>query len=125
MRLNSSDLGRVQGRPLFVLSQGCYPNDPDTDNFTIKAVRMAQYGPAAMISNTRYGWYVPGQGGEGSSAILHRTFWSTHFANGVRSIGPMNHKAKQIFIGTDHISLAVYTALESNLIGDPELDLGN
>jgi hypothetical protein len=124
-RMNASDITRFTSRPAFYYSQGCYPNDPDTDNWTIRATRAPSYGPAAMISNTRYGWYEPGQGGEGTSAMLHRVFWSQRFAGGVKQLGKMNHRAKEVAVGADTSSLMKYTALESNLIGDPELDLGN
>jgi hypothetical protein len=123
-RTTAAQLGEFRSRPAFFYSQGCYPNDPDTDNWTIRAVRMPDYGPAAMISNSRYGWYAPGSSDEGSSSMLHRTFWSMRFGGGVKSIGTMNHKAKEIVVGVDRSAIMIYTALESNLIGDPELDLG-
>ncbi len=123
-RTDAGDLSAFRSRPAFFYSEGCYPNDPDADNWTIRAVRMKDYGPAAMIANTRYGWYEAGDDGEGSSSVLHRTFWSMRFANGVKSIGAMNHKAKEAVVAVDDSDVMRYTALESSLIGDPELDLG-
>jgi hypothetical protein len=110
--------------PGFFYSQGCYPNDPDVVNWSQKAVVTPGVGPAAMIANTRYGWYGPGQGNEGPSNVLHRAFWSARFKEGIRQIGRMNHRAKQLAIAGQATSLMRYTALESNLMGDPSLDLG-
>ncbi|MEY4631336.1 MAG: hypothetical protein RIQ81_1456 [Pseudomonadota bacterium] len=123
LRMNASRIPDFKSRPAFFYSQGCYPNNPDVDNWTIQATRFPDFGPAAMISNTRYGWYQPGRGGEGSSAVLHRAFWSQRFKGGIKAIGQMNHFAKAEVLSVDRSSLMVYTALESNLIGDPELDL--
>lgn len=122
LRLDASSIPTLPSHPYFIYSEGCYPNDPDTKNWTQQAVNYNGRGPAAMISNTRYGWYEQGRNGEGSSALLHRIFWSTNFKNGVKPIGQMNVKAKELAIGVDRSSLMIYTALESNLIGDPELD---
>lgn len=123
--LDDRDIPRIFSRPAFYYSQGCYPNNPDSDNWTIQAVRYPKYGPAAMIGNTRYGFYEIGTGGDGTSNRLHRMFWSMRFKNGVKSIGYMNHKAKELLMGINpEDPMMTYTTLESNLIGDPELDLG-
>ncbi len=124
MKLNSTSIGSLRNRPAFFYSEGCYPNDPGVSNWTINAVSNPQFGPAAMISNTRYGWYEPGHTSEGTSAILHRNFWSMRFAQGIHQIGKMNHRAKAAVVAADPTALTIYTSLESNLIGDPELDLG-
>jgi hypothetical protein len=123
-RTSAAQLSGLRSRPAFFYTEGCYPNDPDTDNWTIRAVRMPDYGPAAMIANTRFGWYAPGSDGEGSSSVLHRTFWSMAFDKGLHTVGEMNHHAKEAMIAADDSSVMIYTALESNLIGDPALDLG-
>ena len=123
LRMNSSQIPDFKSRPAFFYSQGCYPNNPDIDNWTVQAVRLPEFGPAAMISNTRYGWYEPGRDGEGSSAMLHRAFWSMRYKDKIHTIGFMNHMAKAAVLSVDHSNVMVYTALESNLIGDPELDL--
>jgi hypothetical protein len=123
LRMNASRIPEFKSRPAFFYSQGCYPNNPDIDNWTVQAVRLPEFGPAAMISNTRYGWYEPGRDGEGTSAVLHRTFWSKRFKDGVKALGFMNHQAKAAVLSVDRSNVMVYTALESNLIGDPELDL--
>ncbi len=123
LRMKSGRIPEFKSRPAFFYSQGCYPNNPDIDNWTIQATRFPEFGPAAMVSNTRYGWYQPGRNGEGTSAVLHRSFWSQRFKGGIRSIGQMNHFAKAEVLSVDRSSLMIYTALESNLIGDPELDL--
>jgi len=123
LRMNASRIPDFKSRPAFFYSQGCYPNNPDIDNWTVQAVRLPDFGPAAMISNTRYGWYEPGREGEGTSAILHRTFWSKRFKDKIKTVGFMNHGAKAAALSVDRSTVMVYTALESNLIGDPELDL--
>ncbi len=123
LRMNASRIPDFKSRPAFFYSQGCYPNNPDIDNWTVQAVRLPEFGPAAMISNTRYGWYEPGRDGEGTSAILHRAFWSKRFKDKIKTIGFMNHGAKATALSVDRSTVMVYTALESNLIGDPELDL--
>jgi|GEM_PF-1833976 len=123
-RMNDSAIDGFRSRPAFYYSQGCYPNDPDKDNWTIKAVRMPDFGPVAMIANTRYGWYAPGNSEEGSSSVLHRTFWAMRFEKGLKRIGEMNHRAKEVLGSASPSPVMIYTLLESNLIGDPELDLG-
>ena len=123
LRMNTTRVSEFKSRPAFFYSQGCYPNNPDIDNWTITAVRLPEFGPAAMISNTRYGWYEPGRDGEGSSALLHRAFWSMRFKDKIKTVGFMNHMAKAAVLSVDRSNVMVYTALESNLIGDPELDL--
>lgn len=125
MRLMAERIPEFRFRPSFFYSQACLPNEPGTDNWTIQAVRFPEYGPAAMISNTRSGWYEPGGNGmEGASSVLHRNFWNMRFAYGVKQVGKMNHKAKDVMIGVSNAYLRIYVALESALIGDPELDLG-
>jgi hypothetical protein len=124
LKLQASQLTSLRSRPAFWYTQGCYPNNPDVDSWTAQAVRMPHYGPAAVIANTRYGWYEPGHQGEGPSNMLHRTFWSTRFGGTARTIGRMNHDAKAIVVTVDTGSLMKYVALESSLMGDPELDLG-
>ncbi len=120
----SSLMTDMPKRPAFYYSEGCYANDPDEDNATITLVRLPKRGPAAMIANTRYGWYEPGESGEGTSSVLHRVFWSMRFKAGIKNLGFMNHKAKEIIIGVTKDPTMVYTLLESTLIGDPELNLG-
>lgn len=122
-KMGTSDIASFPAQPLFMYTQGCYPNNPDTTNWTILATRMAEKGPAAVISNTRYGWYQPG-GNNGPSNVLHRLFWSVQFKDGIRTLGQMNARAKELAVTAGRSSIIKYVALESNLIGDPELDLG-
>ena len=123
-KMSAGEIPKLTSRPAFFYSQGCYPNDPEQDNWTIRAVRAKDFGPVSMISNTRFGWYSPGDEGEGSSSLLHRTFWSMLFEKKIHAIGTMNHRAKAEVVKSDDSDVVIYTALESNLIGDPELDLG-
>lgn len=124
LKMDASRIGELRSRPAFYYTQGCYANDPESDNWTIQAVRAPGFGPAAMIANTRYGWYEPGKDAEGPANRLHRAFWSMRFGGGTRQIGKMNHQAKVTLIGVENSPANIYTGLESNLIGDPELDLG-
>jgi hypothetical protein len=123
-RMQDNMIPQLPQLPGFYYSQGCYPNDPDVNNWTQQAILRSDIGPAAMISNTRYGWYGPGQGNEGPSNVLHRAFWSTNFKDGIKEIGRMNHRAKELAVGAVATPLMRYAALESNLLGDPALDLG-
>lgn len=123
-RLFPHDITSLPSRPGFYYSQGCYANEPEVDNITIQMVRLPNQGPAAMISNTRYGWYEPGNVSEGTSSILHRTFWHMRFGVGIKNVGFMNAKAKEMIKGVTSESHMIFTMLESSLIGDPELDLG-
>ncbi len=122
-RLNANRIADLPEIPGFFYSQGCYPNNPDVLNWTVQATRTQQIGPAAMITNTRYGWYGPGQGNEGPSNVLHRAFWSVYLKDDVRTIGMMNHKAKELVNAAAPGNLMRYVLLESNLIGDPTIDL--
>lgn len=121
--MSMDDISLFSSRPAFFYSLGCYPNDPDYDNWTINAVRYPKYGPAAMIGNTRYGMYRKGES-EAPSNIILRLFWESYFKGNLKTIGMMNHRSKELYTAVYRDTTAYYLALEGNLIGDPELDLG-
>lgn len=60
---------------LFVKSQGCIPGAFDRDCIGERFTTTNRNGMFALVFNSRYGWYQPGNPTGGTSHQLHRAFW--------------------------------------------------
>jgi len=138
MKMNNSDIttsnltndGITRG---FVIgySQGCYNGSFDNwhwnngygeDCFAEKITTL-ETGEVACVSNSRYGWYIPGNTNS-TSQFLDRQFYDAIFGEDITIIGFTNSDSKEdnmsYFTSNDYMR---YTAYETNLFGDPSLDI--
>ena len=138
MKMNNSDIttsnltndGITRG---FVIgySQGCYNGSFDNwhwnngygvDCFAEKITTL-ETGEVACVANSRFGWYMPGNTNS-TSQFLDRQFYDAIFGEDITTIGFTNSDSKEdnmsYFTGNDYMR---YTAYETNLFGDPSLDI--
>jgi len=112
-------------------SQGCYNGSFDNRNdygsyesdCFAEVFTGLETGEVACVANSRYGWYDPG-GTNSSSQYYDRQFFDALFGEGVTTIGDMNAQAKEkdvSYINNDEYCR--WVAYESNLFGDPSLDV--
>ena len=140
MKMDNSDLtsanftnnGITRG---FVIgySQGCYNGSFDNwhyngyylteDCFAEKITGGIPGGYVSCIANSRYGWYMPG-GTNSSSQYYDRMFFDGIFGEGITKIGEVNqysHEDNVSYMLTD--SNMRWACYETNLFGDPSLDI--
>lgn len=114
-------------------SQGCYNGSFDNrstdagsygsqDSFA-EYITNLETADVACVSNSRYGWYMPGSTNS-SSQMYDREFFDALFGEGISMIGAMNADSKEdnpgIFNSNDNYRWVAY---ETNLFGDPTLDV--
>ncbi|MBN1280412.1 MAG: PKD domain-containing protein [Candidatus Thermoplasmatota archaeon] len=126
LKIDSYDvdgLTNPANRTCFIYSQGCmsggYDNgDCIAEHFTVKTTHAAFAG----IWNARYGWFWS-YSTDGDSQRLHRQFWDAVFGENIAEIGRANHDSKEDnlpIIGRSCIRWCYY---ETNLFGDPALQI--
>jgi len=127
---NFTNNGVSRGYPIGY-SQGCYNGSFDNRNdggsyesdCFAEAITNLSTGEVACIANSRYGWYAPGN--TNSSSQFHdRQFFDAIFGEAIFHIGTVNSDAKEdnasFFNGDEYMRWTVY---ETNLFGDPTLDI--
>ena len=123
-RLSLSDVdGLTNAFPYFMYSQGCYSGAFDLTDTIAERHVVSRNGAFAVIMNTRYGWYVPGNT-PGASHHWDYEFWDAMFNEQLGHLGQANHdsKADNLFrVGTSGTSRWIH--LELTLFGDPETSL--
>ncbi len=105
----------------FISSQGCISNNfdnPSTDSIS-EAFLYHEYGAAAYLGNTRYGWYSPGSTG-GPSQHFDRQLVDALYNEGIHTVGWMNVDSKTdcIWMLSDWMLWCHY---ELCLLGDPAM----
>ncbi|MCF7911308.1 MAG: T9SS type A sorting domain-containing protein [Candidatus Cloacimonetes bacterium] len=114
-------------------SQGCYNGSFDNwhyngyyvgeDCFAEKITGGISGGYVACIANSRYGWYMPG-GTNSSSQYYDRIFFDGIFGEGLSKIGEVNQYSHEddvsYMLNDSNMRWACY---ETNLFGDPSLDI--
>ncbi|MCK4311823.1 MAG: T9SS type A sorting domain-containing protein [Candidatus Cloacimonetes bacterium] len=112
-------------------SQGCYNGSFDNwhwssgygeDCFAEKITTL-ETGEVACVANSRFGWYMPGNTNS-SSQYLDRQFYDAIFGEDITIIGFTNSDSKEdnmsYFTGDGYMRWSAY---ETNLFGDPSLDI--
>ena len=113
-------------------SQGCYNGSFDNRNTSgsyggedcfAEKITTLETAEVACIANSRYGWYEPG-GTNSSSQYYDRQFYDAIFGQNLSKIGDVNREAKEkdiTMIQNDQYMR--WTAYETNLFGDPTMDI--
>ena len=139
MKMSTSDLNTNNfqndgiNRGFFIgYSQGCYNGSFDNrstngsygyeDCFAEK-ITTIETAEVACIANSRYGWYAPGNTNS-TSQYIHRQFCDAFWGEELFLIGHVNSDSKEdnasYFNGNTYMR---YTVYETNLFGDPTLDI--
>ncbi|HPE87293.1 MAG: C25 family cysteine peptidase [Bacteroidales bacterium] len=114
-------------------SQGCYngsfdnrgtsPGSYDSQDSFAEYITNLARAEVACISNSRYGWYMPSSTNS-SSQMYDREFFDALFGENISMIGAMNADSKEdnpgVFNANENYRWVAY---ESNLFGDPTLDV--
>ena len=113
-------------------SQGCYNGSFDNwhyngyytdDSFAEVMSATISTGEVACIANSRYGWYAPG-GTNSSSQYYDRLFFHGIFGEGLSEIGDVNRYSHEFNVNTMQSNSNMrWTCYETNLFGDPSLDI--
>jgi len=124
-RLLRSDVASLNNAfPFFMYSQGCDAGSFDTQDVAIAEQFVASSaGAAAVIMNTRYGWYAPGTTPAGSHDYALE-FFDAVFNEGIRRVGDAQNDSKldNLFrVGAGGAYRWIH--FTATLFGDPELTL--
>ena len=113
-------------------SQGCYNGSFDNyhyngyyteDCFAEKFSGGISSGEVASISNSRYGWYMPG-GTNSSSQYYDRLFFNGIFGEEISEIGLVNQYSHEYNVSMMQSNSNMrWTCYETNLFGDPSMDI--
>jgi len=124
-RLYTADVARLQNSfPYFVYSQGCLSGGFDLRDVAIGEQHVVgATGAFAVIMNSRYGWYVPGNV-PGASHFYALEFWDAVFNEGLHHVGLANHDSKiDNLFRVQTTGVYRWIHMETNLLGDPETPL--
>jgi len=103
---------------IFVKSQGCIPGAFDQSCMAEYMTTANRNGMWGVVFNSRYGWYSPSNVTNGSSQVVHASFWNAYFSNNLKSVGECNEYSHRV--NTNYR----WDILESNLFGDPSVVFG-
>lgn len=118
MKLMNGDETRMSNNKFsFAKSQGCIPGAFDRDCMAEHLTTSNRSGMFAVVFNSRYGWYMPGNILNGSSQILHTDFWEAYFRQDLKYLGALNEYSHRM--NTRYR----WDILESNLFGDPATEI--
>ncbi|MBN1855145.1 MAG: hypothetical protein JW829_20610 [Pirellulales bacterium] len=124
MKMYNSDVDALaNGKYFLVYSQGCWPGDFPDDAIAEHFTTSTRNGAFAGVFNSHYGWGLS-YSTDGPSQRLNREFWDAYFHENMTHLGPMNadsHEDLLWDIGNEYIRWVIY---ESNLFGDPAIDIG-
>ncbi len=128
MKLYESDVDQLTNtKYCFIYSQGCDSGAFDVSGYDCIAevfTAKATHGAFAGVWNARYGFFWS-YSTDGDSQRLNRQLWDAVFSEGKTTVGAANHDSKEdnlFIIGRSCIRWVIY---ETNLFGDPSLDLVN
>ncbi|MDD3921712.1 MAG: T9SS type A sorting domain-containing protein, partial [Eubacteriales bacterium] len=111
----------------FLNTIGCYDANIDyPTNCAASFVNNANGGGVAFVGNTRYGWYMPGQPGNGPSAQFTKEYVNQYATSDVYQNGMALALSKASFAGqvmSDYIVRFIF--YEIYLTGDPDICVPN
>ena len=129
MKLYNSDVDDLTNNNFyFIYSQGCLPGNFVSDAVAEHFTTSTRHGAVAVVFNSRYGW---GQYNESSATLdspsqrMNRQFWDALFGEGIDGLGAMNadsHEDNIWGVSDPYVRWVMY---ETNLFGDPALELGS
>jgi len=129
MKMYESDVDDLTNtKYCFIYSQGCdsggfdnpYGYDCIAEEFTAKTM----HGAFAGIWNARYGFFWSFST-DGDNQRLHRQFWDAVFGENKTTVGAANHDSKEDNLFILHRSCIRWVIYETNLFGDPAVNLLN
>ncbi len=124
-RLLRSDVAALNNAfPFFMYSQGCDAGSFDTQDIAIaEQFVVSPAGAAAVIMNTRYGWYAPGTTPAGSHDYALE-FFDAVFNEGIHRVGDAQNDSKLANLFRVGVGGAYrWIHFSATLFGDPELTL--
>ncbi len=124
MRFSSSRINEITNEfPFFGITQGCLSGNLRKPNWASQLVTSSVGGAAAMIANSHYGFYTPGGSG-GPSNQFHLAFYDTIFHDGARNLGLIHYRTKvKLIPSVQSANVMRWVVYQTNLLGDPELEL--
>lgn len=124
-RLTISDVASLTNSdPYFMYSQGCDAGSFDTEDVCIGEQQVvSECGAVAVVMNSRYGWYVPGDN-PGGSHNFAASFWDGALSQGILHLGEATQYSKESnLFRVKSTGMDRWIYMESNLLGDPETSL--
>ncbi len=126
----NNDLAALTNHPRFagfLNTIGCYDANIDyPTNCAASYVNNANGGGVAFVGNTRYGWYMPGQPGNGPSALFTKEYVNQYALSDIYQNGQALALSKVAFAGqvmSDYIVRFIF--YEIYLTGDPDICVPN
>lgn len=131
----SGDPGDLMNeKKCFIYSQGCYAGAFDkgglpgyTEECVGENFVRSAYGAFAVVMNSRYGWFEPGDIDASVSQQFDEEFWDAVFNENIKNLGRANQDSKEDNYGAllaDTTGGYRWTYFELNLLGDPETSIG-
>lgn len=123
---NSDADGLKNSQKNFILyTISCYSNAFDSNSLSEHFINNPDGGAVAYIGNSRYGFFQPGQPGEGPSDLYDKEFFNSLFSDNFYHLGETVADSKVAYIGQsqqdgDGMRWLQYAI---NLLGDPELPI--
>ncbi|MBN1445410.1 MAG: hypothetical protein JW957_04820 [Candidatus Omnitrophica bacterium] len=118
----------------FIYSQGCYAGAFDeggmpgaTDEAVGENFVTSQYGAFAVVLNSRYGWFQPGDIEASVSQQFDEEFWDAVFTENIKNLGRANQDSKEDNYGNllaDTTGGYKWVYFQLNVLGDPETSIG-
>jgi hypothetical protein len=123
----NSDADTLDNFPkVFILyTISCNSNAFDANSLSEHFMNSPDGGSVAYIGNSRYGWYWPGNPGEGPSDLYDQAFFNSLFTDNFYHLGKTVADSKAMYIGQSQQDGDAMRWLQYaiNLLGDPELPI--
>jgi len=125
MRLPAADIPRlINAIPFFAITQGCHPGNISVPNWASKLMNLPTGGAGAIIANSNYGFYAGQGSSDGPSNRFQLAFYDSYFRDGLKNLGKLHFQAKKkIAPQVQDDPTMLWVMYETNLLGDPELEL--
>lgn len=127
LKMDNSDVDSLTNTvPFFIYSQGCYSGNfvyGYGDCFAEKITAGTTHGAFAVVMNSRYGWYSPGNAAGGQSNVFDREFMESVFEQFRPNLGDAlnDSRHKMASFIDDVVNRWVY--YELTLFGCPQTPL--
>ncbi|HID20700.1 MAG TPA: hypothetical protein EYP28_07205, partial [Methanophagales archaeon] len=124
--LNSDADGFKNAPKNFILyTISCDSNAFDSNSLSEHFINNPDGGSVAYIGNSRYGFFQPGQPGEGPSDLYDKEFFNSLFSDNFSHLGETVADSKLAYIGQSQQDGNGMRWLQYaiNLLGDPELPI--
>ncbi|MEW6685948.1 MAG: C25 family cysteine peptidase [Candidatus Edwardsbacteria bacterium] len=122
--INSNDMDTLHNAPRFSIlySLGCWPAAFDYDCIAEHFVNNPNGGGTAFVGNSRYGFYIPGFPGYGSSELFDQRFFESLLCEDISNLSAVVVASKLPYIAEAQIENDFrWIEYSLNLLGDPEM----